>query len=156
MDSQEATRNYVAYFDGLCEPRNPGGVATYGIVIQMNGKTIYEDSGLAEAQPWSNEASNNVAEYSAIINALEWFKKNAGHDARIMILGDSRLVISQLNGKFKVKSLRLVELHHRAKKLLEEFKHLTIEWVDRSLNQEADRLSRIAYKKYLRSHPLHS
>lgn len=141
------------YFDGLCEPRNPGGVATYGIVIQRNGKTIYEDGGLAEAEPWTDDASNNVAEYSAVIKALEWLDQNEKHDSSVIIRGDSKLIVNQLNGKFKVKSLRIIELHHKAKKLLSKFRHLKIEWVDRSLNEEADRLTRIAYKKYIGTHP---
>lgn len=141
-----------AYFDGLCEPKNPGGVATYGLVIQKNGATIFEDCGLAEAEPWSDEASNNVAEYSAVIRALEWLDENKHYDSAVVIRGDSELIISQLNGKYKVKSLRIVELHHKAKKLLSKFKNLRVEWVDRSLNEEADRLSRIAYKRYIRSH----
>ena len=140
------------YFDGLCEPKNPGGVATYGLIIQKNDEVIFEDCGLAEAEPWSDDASNNVAEYSGVIRALEWLDKNKAHDSHIVLRGDSKLILSQLKGEYKVKSLRLVELHHKAKKLLSKFSNLHIEWVERALNQEADRLSRIAYKKYIRSH----
>ncbi len=140
------------YFDGLCEPKNPGGIATYGFLIQRNGETIFEDYGLADAEPWSKEASNNVAEYSAVLRALKWLDERKEHDAQIVIRGDSKLIVNQLKGEYKVKSLRIVELFHEAKKLLSKFKNLRIEWVDRSLNQEADRLSRIAYKKYVRTH----
>ena len=140
------------YFDGLCEPKNPGGVATYGLIIQKNDEVIFEDCGLAEAEPWSDDASNNVAEYSGVIRALEWLDKNKAYDSHIVLRGDSKLILSQLKGEYKVKSLRLVELHHKAKKLLSKFSNLHIEWVERALNQEADRLSRIAYKKYIRSH----
>jgi ribonuclease HI len=150
--SIDESQTLFVYFDGLCEPKNPGGVATYGVIIQRNGETVFEDCGLAEAEPWSDDASNNVAEYSAVIHALEWLDKNKQNDSNIVIHGDSNLIVSQLNGKYKVKSLRIVELHHKAKKLLSRFSNLTIEWVDRSLNQEADRLSRIAYKRYIRTH----
>lgn len=139
------------YFDGLCEPKNPGGVATYGILIQQSGETVHEESGLAEAKPYSDEASNNVAEYSAIIHALKWLENNGHAESQIILRGDSRLIISQLNGVYKVKSLRIIEFHHRAKKLLQKFNNLRIEWVNRELNQDADRLSRIAYKRYLSS-----
>ena len=140
------------YFDGLCEPKNPGGIATYGILIQQGGEILHEESGLADAQPYSDEASNNVAEYSAIIHALEWLKNNDRAESKIILRGDSKLIISQLTGVYKVKSLRIIELHHTAKRLLQKFKNLRIEWVNRELNQEADRLSRIAYKRYLRLH----
>jgi len=139
---------YVAYFDGLCEPKNPGGVATYGLLVRNEGKTVFEDSGLAFAKPWTGEASNNVAEYSAAIHALEWLKKNGLQHSSIVLKGDSRLIINQLKGKFKVKAPRIVELHRRASRLLSEFSNLRLEWVDRSKNSEADRLSRLAYRKY--------
>lgn len=140
-------------FDGLCEPRNPGGVATYGVIVRQDGKKVYEDHGLADADPWSNEASNNVAEYSGLIRGLEWLKKSDHLDSPIVIRGDSRLVINQLNGSFKIKAPRLVELYHKAKELVSEFKFMRIEWVDRSLNSEADILSRMAYSRYTKAHP---
>lgn len=142
---------FHVYFDGLCEPKNPGGVATYGIVIRQGSESIYEESGLADAEPYSDEASNNVAEYSAIIHALEWLEKNDHLESEVVLRGDSKLIINQLTGVYKVKSLRIIELHHAAKKLLQKFTSLRLEWVNRELNQEADRLSRIAYKWYLRS-----
>lgn len=146
--STTVENTFYVYFDGLCEPKNPGGVATYGMLIQKDGETVLEDFGLAEAEPWTDEASNNVAEYSAVLRALEWLDKNKKHDAKIVLRGDSKLIVNQLQGKYKVKSLRIVELHHKAKLLLSKFKNLEIEWVDRNLNQDADRLSRIAYKRY--------
>jgi ribonuclease HI len=145
LDSSEAT---IAYFDGLCEPINPKGVATYGVVVKKQDKTLFADSGLAFAKPWSQEASNNVAEYSAAIHALEWLKKNGLQDSPVVLRGDSRLIINQLRGRFKVKAPRIKGLHERAAKLLSEFHNLRLEWVDRSKNSEADRLSRLAYRKY--------
>lgn len=136
------------YFDGLCEPKNPGGVATYGMIVKEDGETIVEHCGLAEAKPWTDEASNNVAEYSAVLHALEWLDKNKKHNAHIILRGDSKLVVNQLQGKYKVKSLRIVELHHKARLLLSKFKNLKIEWIERDQNQDADRLSRIAFKRY--------
>ena len=138
----------VVYFDGLCEPKNPGGVATYGVIVKKDGATIFESSGLAYAKPWTDEASNNVAEYSALIHALEWLRKNEMQASPIIIRGDSRLIINQVRGVFKVKAKRILELHKRAARLLSEFKNVHLEWVDRSRNAEADRLSRIAYRRY--------
>jgi ribonuclease HI len=138
----------VVYFDGLCEPKNPGGIATYGVVVKKEGKIIFEGSGLAYAKPWTDEASNNVAEYSALIHALEWLRKNEMQASPIIVRGDSRLIINQMRGVFKVKARRIFALHERASKLLSEFKNLHLEWVDRSRNAEADRLSRFAYHKF--------
>lgn len=143
---------YIAYFDGLCEPVNPGGVATYGVVIKRAGSTVFEDSGLAFAKPWSSEASNNVAEYSAAIHALEWLKQNGLQDSPVVLRGDSRLIINQLKGSFKVKAPRVLELHGRASRFLLEFSNIRLEWVNRERNSEADRLSRVAYQKYRMEH----
>jgi ribonuclease HI len=145
FDSKET---YFANFDGLCEPVNPGGVATYGIIIKKGGETVFEDGGLAFAKPWSDEASNNVAEYSAAIRALEWLSMNKLQDSPIVLRGDSSLIINQLRSEFKVKGARIKLLHQRAVTLLEEFRNLKLEWVDRSKNAEADRLSRLAYRKF--------
>lgn len=54
-------KRVTVYYDGACEPRNPRGVATYGFVIYKDGVKIGEGKGLA-AEPWSEGASNNVAE----------------------------------------------------------------------------------------------
>jgi ribonuclease HI len=155
VDDQEQrtvdwTDPYVAYFDGLCEPVNPGGIATYGIVIKKDGKTVFEDSGLAFAKPWTTEASNNVAEYSAAIRALEWLKENGLQDSPAVLVGDSRLIINQLKGTFKVKAKRIIELHKQASQMLESFTKMRLLWVERARNSEADRLSRFAYHKYKR------
>jgi ribonuclease HI len=139
---------YVAYFDGLCEPINPGGVATFGVVVKKSGKTVFEQSGLAFAKPWTDEASNNVAEYSAAIHALEWLKSNGLQNETAVLRGDSRLIINQLKGGYKVKAKRIIELHRRASKLVAEFTRLKLEWVDRSRNSEADGLSRLAYRRF--------
>jgi ribonuclease HI len=139
---------YFANFDGLCEPLNPGGVATYGVIIRKGTQVVFQESGLASAKPWSKEASNNVAEYSAAIRALQWFSENGLEKAPIVFRGDSKLIINQLNGTFKVKAPRIVELHRQAAALLAQFSNIRLEWVDRSKNSEADILSRIAYRKY--------
>jgi ribonuclease HI len=140
-------------FDGLCEPVNPGGIATYGVVVQKGRVHLLEDSGLAFAKPWSGEASNNVAEYSALIKGLEWLQANGFTNSQIVVRGDSSLVINQINGRFKVKAKRIVDLHKRARDLIQQFHNLRFEWVDRSKNKEADHLSREAYRRIKREHP---
>ena len=160
MDSESHPRKQAAdegtfylNFDGLCEPRNPGGIATYGVVIRRGGILVLEEGGLAFAHPWSDESSNNVAEYSALIRGLDWLKTRGATDKSVVARGDSSLIINQLNGKFKVKALRIVELYNRARNLIREFGNLKVEWVDRSRNQEADLQSRIAYSKLKKKYP---
>ena len=134
-----------AYFDGLCEP-NPGGVATYGFVVKKDGKTIHEGHGLA-GTPKTAQATNNVAEYTGLIKALEWLiaQKIAGP---IIVRGDSDLIIKQVKGLYKVKSGLLAPLHGQVKDLLESLPGIVIEWVARERNTEADRLTNLAYAQY--------
>jgi ribonuclease HI len=134
-----------AYFDGLCEP-NPGGVATFGFVIKRAGKKIHEGHGLA-GTPKTPQATNNVAEYTGLLKALEWLlaQKTAGP---IVVRGDSDLIIKQVQGKYKVKSGLLAPLHGKVKELLEDLPDVTLEWIPRERNADADRLTNLAYAEY--------
>jgi ribonuclease HI len=134
-----------AYFDGLCDP-NPGGVATFGFVIKRDGKKIAEGHGLA-GTPKTPQATNNVAEYTGAIKALEWLLDH-DHKEGITLRGDSDLVIRQLKGEYKVKSALLAPLHSRVKELAEQFRDLRFEWIQRERNADADRLTNLAYAEY--------
>jgi len=140
----------VMNFDGLCEPKNPGGIATYGVTIKKNGKVIHEENGLADAVPWTSEASNNVAEYSGIVHGLRWLVSHGFNKSPVIVRGDSKLVISQLSGTFKVKAPRIVDLYKKAVELADHFHEIHYEWVNRELNSDADLLSRIAYSRYIK------
>lgn len=63
------------YFDGLCIPNDRNGIPCYGYIIKKDGQVIHSGYGVA-AKPFSDEATNNVAEYIALIKALEWLKEN--------------------------------------------------------------------------------
>jgi ribonuclease HI len=134
-----------AYFDGLCDP-NPGGVATYGFIIKRDGKKIHEGHGLA-GTPKTAQATNNVAEYTGLIRALEWL---AGQKTKgsIIVRGDSDLIIKQVRGEYKVKSGLLAPLHGEVQDLLEKLPGVTLEWIPRDRNAEADRLTNLAYAEY--------
>ena len=86
------------YFDGLCLPKNPGGVATYGFLVKRGTKTIHEEGGLAAA-PYTPVATNNVAEYTGVLKALEWALANGMSSETITVRGDSELVVRQIKGE---------------------------------------------------------
>jgi ribonuclease HI len=136
-----------AYFDGLCEPKNPGGVATFGFVVYRDGKRVHEGSGLAAA-PFSSEATNNVAEYTGLLRALEWLVAQGLQKEKTLVRGDSELVIRQLKGEYKVKSPLLAPLYRKVRELEPEFKALAFEWIPREKNREADQLTNLAYADY--------
>ncbi|HXX92633.1 MAG TPA: ribonuclease HI [Planctomycetota bacterium] len=136
-----------AYFDGLCEPRNPGGVATFGFVVRRAGKTLHEGHGLA-ATPYSDGATNNVAEYTGALKALEWILQEGLEKEKVALRGDSELVIKQLKGEYKVKAPLLAPLYKKVRELALRFPSLTFHWVPREENREADRLTNLAYADY--------
>lgn len=81
-------------FDGCCEPKNPGGHAAWGAVVKIDGVVFWTSSGYCGQGP---EMSNNVAEYSGALAVLEYVKDLPG---KLIIRGDSKLVIEQLSGRW--------------------------------------------------------
>jgi len=138
------------YFDGACEPKNPEGIATFGFVIYNNREKIVEDKGLA-CKPFSWQASNNVAEYTAMIKAFEWLLANFEivDGDNIKAYGDSQLAIRQMTGEYTVNAERIRPLYKKACVLREQFKSITFLWVPREKNTEADALSHQAYEEYI-------
>ncbi len=135
------------HFDGLCLPKNPGGVATYGFVAKRGGKILHEEGGLA-ARPYSPEATNNVAEYTGVLKALEWALAQGLEKEKTIVRGDSQLVIRQLKGEYKVKSPSIVTLFNRVRDLAGRFASIAFEWVPREENREADALTNRAYAEF--------
>jgi ribonuclease HI len=140
------------YFDGLCQPVNPGGIACYSFVVKKDGKTIHSDYGIA-GEPFSPESTNNVAEYTALANALEWLVANDFTSEKILIKSDSQLVVNQMNGTYKIKAKKIIPLYKQAVMLKSKFSELEIRWVPREQNNEADMLTNVAYNKALQENP---
>lgn len=127
------------WFDGCCEPVNPGGHSSFGIVI-MNGETaLLRESGYCGHGPGS---SNNVAEYSGFVRGLEFLIENKLTKYEIHVRGDSNLVIQQMFGTWRIKKGLYVPFAHKAKKLLKKFKNIYGEWIPREENGICDCLSK--------------
>jgi ribonuclease HI len=140
------------YFDGLCQPINPGGISCYAFLVKSGGRTIYNDYGIA-VEPFSQDSTNNVAEYTALVKALQWLlEKNLG-STKVEIKSDSQLIVNQLTGDYKVKSKRIMSLYKQVLLLKSKFQDIEIKWVPREENREADRLTNKAYNKALQENP---
>jgi ribonuclease HI len=135
------------YFDGLCEP-NPGGITTYGFVIRRDGRTLFEGGGRA-AETGSAQATNNVAEYTGLVRALEQALELGLAGTPVEVRGDSKLVVSQLAGLWRVRDKKLAPLYLKARELAARFGPIRYEWVPRERNRDADRLSYEAYVRLL-------
>jgi ribonuclease HI len=140
------------YFDGLCQPINPGGIACYAFVVKSDGTTIYSDYGLA-GEPFSSDSTNNVAEYVALTRALEWLVENDFTSDKIQIKTDSQLIVNHLRGIYKVKAKRIIPLYKKVLLLKSKFHDIQIQWVPREKNKEADMLTNSAYNRALQENP---
>lgn len=139
----------ILMFDGLCEPYNPGGIATYGFVVYQDGVKLHEEGGFVGAGILGDDVSNNVAEYTALIKGMEYIIK-MGYNGPLTVRGDSQLVIRQMRGEYAVRARRLIKLHEKARELAQKFESVIFEWVPREENAEADKLCRIAYEDLIR------
>ena len=132
------------HFDGACEPAPGGGLATYGFVVE--GENLdHEESGLA-VPPWTERATNNVAEYTAAIRALEYLRSKE-FNGGVLIAGDSQLVIRQMLGEYEVRADHLKAYHDHLEALGAGFTEVRWTWVPREENQLADGLSKEALER---------
>jgi broad specificity phosphatase PhoE/ribonuclease HI len=113
---------------------NPGP-AGYGTVVLSADRSIV----LAEAKQAIGWATNNVAEYRGLIAGLE--EAANLHATGVTVLMDSKLVVEQMTGRWKVKHPELVELNAQARSLAARFGHISYAWIPRAENSHADRLA---------------
>lgn len=128
----------VIYTDGAS--RGNPGPASYGFSIRdSNKKLIYQEG------KHIGIATNNFAEYTAVLKALEYIAKDFKQDSLcINFFMDSKLVAEQLSGRFKIKSPNLIPLINLIKELEEKLGEITYQHIPRALNKDADLLANLA------------
>ena len=140
------------FFDGLCQPVNPGGIACYALVVKRDGEIVHSAYGVA-GEPFSKDSTNNVAEYTALAKALEWLIASKLNHEKLVLKSDSQLVVRQLAGEYKIKSKRIIPLYKQVLILRSKFQDVEIKWVPREQNKDADRLTNRAYSRVLQDNP---
>jgi ribonuclease HI len=125
-------KKLIIYTDGGAEP-NPGKAGIGVVIKDERGNTIETIS-----KPIGH-ATNNQAEYTAIITALEQAVKLGAE--QVSFRSDSELVVRQLNGRYRVKNVELKPLYLRAKQLQKKLKSFDITHIPRERNKEADGLA---------------
>jgi ribonuclease HI len=133
----------VIHCDGAA--RSNPGPAGIGVVVATEDGKILEELGLG-----IGPATNNVAEYRAAIAGLELARDFGAN--RVLLRSDSRLLIEQLAGRFKVKNPTLQRLHEEARALMKSVEKVTLEHVPRERNKEADRLANEGVDAWLAEH----
>jgi ribonuclease H / adenosylcobalamin/alpha-ribazole phosphatase len=92
-------------------------------------------------------ATNNVAEYRAVLEGLRLAGQNGA--TRVLLRSDSRLLVEQLSGRFRVKNPTLIRLHGEVRELMGRFAEVRFEHVPRELNKQADRLANAGVDAWL-------
>ena len=115
------------------------------------GISIEDENGmkLRALHKWIGTATNNQAEYMALIEGLKAVR--AWNPDRLEVRLDSKLVVEQMNGAYRVKEPQLKELHQRAKGLAAEFAEVEFKHVDREQNKRADHLANMAIDEHVKS-----
>lgn len=110
---------------------------------------ITDEDGVvvAEVAEGIGVATNNVAEYTAAIRGLERARELGA--TRVLLRSDSRLLIEQLAGRWKVKNATLQVLHHEARSLIKGFEEVRFEHVRRERNVQADALANRGVDEWL-------
>lgn len=138
------------YFDGLCEPVNPGGLACYGWLITGDGgETLDTGKGVITR---GKGATNNIAEYQALLAGLRAVKE-MDLSGPIKVKGDSQLVIKQMTGVWQCRAANLRPLLSEAKQLSAGLGDVRFRWIPRDLNTRADKLSWDAYREATNTGP---
>ena len=131
------------YIDGNCEPTNPGGTASYGLVIYRGKARLLAKSAIVDT---GDKMSNNVAEYAGLIAFFEWADNQPAEET--VIKSDSQLLINQMRGEWQARQGLYLPYYRKAMAYLINHTQLAgrklyqFKWIPREENWEADRLSR--------------
>jgi len=130
------------YIDGASKG-NPGP-SGIGVVICRDGETIENISS------YIGDATNNIAEYTALIYALQESLKLKAEILRINT--DSQLLFRQINRIYKIKSPHILGLYNQVLHLMGAFKQITLKEIPREKNRGADKLATRAIREQLKKH----
>jgi ribonuclease HI len=116
------------HIDGAA--RGNPGPAAYAIVLARPGEPVVEEADCI------GTATNNVAEYTALVEGLQLAKELGV--TKLSVFSDSELMVKQMRGEYRVKNPDLLELYTQAKRLAAGFEKLTLTHVRREQNSRAD------------------
>ena len=127
-----------------CDGASRGNPGPAGIGVEITNE---DGAVLAEIAQGIGETTNNVAEYTAVIEGLARAAELGA--TSVTLRSDSQLLINQLTGRYRVKALHLQPLHRRARSIAAGFDRVTFEHVPREENVEADRLANEGVDRWL-------
>ena len=137
IGEEKESVSLMLYVDGAADSKaKNGGIG--GIILRNDNSreelvTFSENIG---------EATNNEAEYKALIRGLEYAAELNGTD--VLVNSDSELIVNQVNLEYKVKNKRMLALHRKARSILGKFASWQVRHIPRDDNRKADTLSKLA------------
>lgn len=135
MTAQHAggtVEDLIVYTDGASRG-NPGPAGAGWLFVRDDGRVV------AEGRLPLGHTTNNVAEYQAVIAALQRARHLGAR--RIRLRSDSELLVQQLSGAYRVRAEHLQPLYRQVQELVRAFERVTFEHVPREQNRRADRLA---------------
>jgi len=127
-----------------CDGASRGNPGKAAIGIQIKGED--QKTVLKQHSEYIGIATNNVAEYLAVLKSLDIAKNFTNQN--VFVYSDSELLVRQLNGIYLVKNKNLKELFNRVQKLQNSFKKVVFTHVKREHNAIADQLANEALDKH--------
>lgn len=139
-------KKFILYTDGGARG-NPGPAAAGAIVYDTAGQKV------AELSSFLGTATNNQAEYQALILGLGRIQKIVADDHLVKEVEvtahlDSELLVQQLKGEYRVKNKNLKPLFAKAEELVSKFQRVSFQHVPRSRNRAADNLVNLELDKH--------
>jgi ribonuclease H / adenosylcobalamin/alpha-ribazole phosphatase len=116
---------------------NPGPAGYGSVVLDPDSEDV-----LAERQGGLGLTTNNVAEYTGLINGLKAAVELGADEVDVRM--DSKLVVEQMSGRWQIKNTALQGLAKQARELVGEFDRVSFEWIPRERNKRADKLANAA------------
>lgn len=132
----------IIHSDGASKG-NPGDAGIGVVISDQRGRVI------GEISEYIGQATNNVAEYKALIRGLEEARRLGANAVRIST--DSELLARQITGQYRVKAPLLKPLHEKLTRTLSEFREVSVSHVLRHLNTRADKLANEAVRRHIKA-----
>jgi probable phosphoglycerate mutase len=132
---------------------NPGPASSGAVLIDASapGARRPDAAPLASISEYLGVQTNNVAEYTAVVRALALAEELGGQAVELLL--DSKLIVEQLHGRWRVKDAKLIPLHTQARATLGRFARWSATHVPRAQNKQADALCNEAIDRALAGGP---
>lgn len=137
----------IIYADGGSRG-NPGVAGSGTVIYAADGSTILDEIVYVVGK----KSTNNVAEYYGLLRGVERAAELGATDVEFYM--DSKLVVEQINGRWKIKHPDMQRLAVEAKKIINSFESFSLDWVARAKNSVADKLSNDAMDACAAGHPV--